>query len=140
MTNRSSTLWLEQAPLVLASGSPFRRALLESAEIPLDVVPASIDERAIEAAKAAEGAGPDMIARALSEAKAASVSGAHAGRLVLGCDQTLALGAEAFHKPADMVGAAAHLRKLSGRKHHLHAGSRWRGMVRSSGRMWNPPQ
>ena len=41
----------------------------------------------------------------LAEAKALDVSERQPGRLVLGCDQTLSLGDELFHKPKDMEGA-----------------------------------
>jgi septum formation protein len=114
--------WLLDAPLVLASGSRFRRALLDAAEIPAETRPAQIDERAVEERLRESGAGPDAVARALAEAKACAVSALAPDRLVLGCDQTLALGKDAFHKPAGRDGARAHLRRLSGRKHHLHSG------------------
>ena len=42
-------LWLAAQPLVLASTSVVRRALLEAAGIPVEVRPAAIDERAVEA-------------------------------------------------------------------------------------------
>ena len=45
----------------------------------------------------------------------------HPGRLVLGADQTLALGAKRFAKPADRAAARAQLRALSGRTHELHS-------------------
>ncbi|TIV90116.1 MAG: septum formation inhibitor Maf, partial [Mesorhizobium sp.] len=41
--------------------------------------------------------------------------------LVLGCDQTLSLGDEVFHKPADMEGARRHLLALSGKTHQLNS-------------------
>ena len=43
------------------------------------------------------------------------------GRLVLGADQTLALGERSFHKPVDRAQAVAQLRALSGRRHELHS-------------------
>ena len=43
------------------------------------------------------------------------------GRLVLGADQTLALGARQFAKPADRAAAREQLRALSGRVHELHS-------------------
>ena len=45
----------------------------------------------------------------------------HPGVLVLGCDQTLSLGDEIFHKPADMEGARRQLLALSGKTHHLNS-------------------
>jgi septum formation protein len=88
------------------------------------VHPALIDERHFEASlrQSQPDAGPEAIARGLSEAKALAVSALEPGLLVLGCDQTLALGNEAFHKPAGKAGAKEHLLKLSGKAHHLHSG------------------
>ena len=40
---------------------------------------------------------------------------------MLGCDQTLSLGDEMFHKPADMEGARRHLLALSGKTHQLNS-------------------
>ena len=50
-------LWLAARPLVLASKSAARRALLEAAGVPIEIRPASIDERAVEARAAAGGRG-----------------------------------------------------------------------------------
>ena len=41
-------LWLAAEPLVLASKSAARRALLEGAGMPIEIEPADIDERGIE--------------------------------------------------------------------------------------------
>ncbi|RUY14205.1 Maf family protein, partial [Mesorhizobium sp. M7A.F.Ca.CA.004.12.1.1] len=57
----------------------------------------------------------------LAEAKATEVSERRPGALVLGCDQTLSLVDEVFHKPADMEGARRHLLALSGRTHQLNS-------------------
>ena len=107
--------------IVLASGSPFRKAMLEAAGVDIDVVPAKIDERAVEKTLEGTGASPEDVAQVLAEAKALDVSERHPGRLVLGCDQTLSLGDELFHKPADMEGARRHLLTLSGRTHQLNS-------------------
>lgn len=107
--------------LILASGSPFRKKLLEHAGIEVEAIPADLDERALEAPLADSGASPEDVALVLAEAKATAVSEEHPGRLVLGCDQTLSLGDEVFHKPADMEAARRHLLKLSGRTHHLNS-------------------
>ncbi|MGF7008161.1 Maf-like protein [Aminobacter sp. BE322] len=107
--------------LILASGSPFRKKLLEHAGIGVEAIPADLDERALEAPLADSGASPEDVALVLAEAKATAVSEKHPGRLVLGCDQTLSLGDEVFHKPSDMEGARRHLLKLSGQTHHLNS-------------------
>ncbi|MDQ2634047.1 MAG: Maf-like protein [Pseudomonadota bacterium] len=106
---------------VLASGSRFRKAMLEAAGVDIDVAPAQIDERAVEEALQGTGASPEDLAQVLAEAKALDVSEKMPGRLVLGCDQTLSLGDELFHKPKDMEDARRHLLKLSGRTHQLNS-------------------
>ena len=106
---------------MLASGSPFRKAMLEAAGVDIDVVPAKIDERSVEKTLEGTGASPEDVAQVLAEAKALDVSERSPGRLVLGCDQTLSLGEELFHKPADMEGARRHLLKLSGKTHQLNS-------------------
>jgi septum formation protein len=113
------SLWLADDSLVLASKSAARRAMLEAAGIPLAVHPADLDERALEPGAAAAGAG--AVAAHLAREKAAHVARQNPGRLVLGADQTLALGGELFAKPADRAAARDQLRALSGRTHELHA-------------------
>jgi septum formation protein len=107
--------------IILASGSPFRKKLLENAGIAFTAVPASIDERAVEATLEGSGATPEDVALVLAEAKALDVSEKYPGTLVIGSDQTLSLGDDVFHKPADMEAARRHLLKLSGRTHHLNS-------------------
>jgi septum formation protein len=107
--------------IVLASGSQFRKAMLEAAGVDIDVVPAKIDERTVEKTLEGTGASPEDVAQVLAEAKALDVSERQPGRLVLGCDQTLSLDDELFHKPRDMEDARRHLLKLSGRTHQLNS-------------------
>jgi septum formation protein len=107
--------------LILASASPFRRAMLENAGVAVDAVPAELDERTLEEPLKDSGASPEDVALVLAEAKAVDVSTRRPGALVLGCDQTLSLGDEIFHKPADMEGARRHLLALSGRTHQLNS-------------------
>jgi septum formation protein len=105
--------------LVLASGSPFRREMLENAGVDVEVVRPALDERAIEAPLA--GVAPEDVALVLAEAKALDVSERLPDALVLGCDQTLSLGDRIFHKPADMEDARRHLLALSGTTHRLNS-------------------
>jgi septum formation protein len=112
-------LWLAADPLVLASRSSVRRTLLDAAGVPIDVVPADLDEREVEAG--APSLSPPEVAALLSRSKARSVARRHPGRLVLGADQMLALGRERFAKPADRAAARVQLRALAGRTHELHS-------------------
>lgn len=107
--------------IILASGSSFRKAMLENAGVDFEAILADIDERAVEAALEGSGVTPEDVALVLAEAKALDVSEKHPGALVLGCDQTLSLGETLFHKPGDMEGARRHLLALSGRTHQLNS-------------------
>ena len=112
-------LWLASAPLVIASKSAVRRAVLEAAGIPLEVRPAEIDERGIEARTPT--AGPGEVASLLAREKARAVARTMPDRLVLGADQTLALGTRRFSKPVDRAAAREQLRALRGQTHELHS-------------------
>jgi septum formation protein len=104
--------------LVLASKSAARRAVLEAAGIPVSIHPAEIDERAVE--QGANGGAAD-IAALLAREKARAVAARRPGELVVGADQTLALGERRFSKPKNRSEAAAQLRDLRGRSHELHS-------------------
>ena len=107
--------------IILASGSPFRKTMLVNAGLDIEAVPADVDERALEAPLKDSDVSPEDVASILAEAKATEVSERRPGALVLGCDQTLSLGDEVFHKPADMEGARRHLLALSGKTHQLNS-------------------
>ena len=112
-------LWLKPEPLVLASRSAIRRTVLEAAGIPVEVFPADVDERAIEAR--ASAADPGEVAALLAWSKAKATASGRPGRIVLGADQTLALGSRRFSKPTDRASARAQLRELRGKTHALHS-------------------
>ncbi len=112
-------LWLAEAPIVLASKSAVRHAMLRDAGLAVEIVPADIDERAIE-----QDAGlrdPGEVAALLAREKARAIADRLPDRLVLGADQTLALGERRFSKPTDRAAARAQLEALSGRTHELHS-------------------
>ena len=113
------TVWHGKYPLVLASQSRARQALLANAGIAFEAISADIDERQIQAASGLSA--PGEIASLLARRKALSVSSSQAGKTVVGADQTLALGARLFSKPADHAQAAEQLRALAGSSHDLHA-------------------
>lgn len=107
--------------IVLASGSVFRKKMLEDAGLAIEAVKPQIDERAVEAAVANSGVGPEDLALILAEAKALEVSQNRPGALVIGTDQTLSIGDEVLHKPRDMEEARRRLLALSGRTHQLNS-------------------
>jgi septum formation protein len=113
------TLWCGNDPLILASQSRARQALLKGAGIDFEAVPADIDERAVQQASGLTA--PDDIARLLAREKASFVSSRRPGQFVVGADQTLALGQKLFSKPAGRAAAAKQLRELAGRSHELHS-------------------
>ena len=113
------TLWRADLPVVLTSKSAVRRAVLEAAGVPVEVDAAEIDERGIEAGSGLTG--PGAVAKLLATEKARAVSIKQSGRIVLGADQTLALGEQRFSKAADRAGAREQLRALRGKTHALHS-------------------
>ena len=112
-------LWLAPQPLVLASKSDIRGKMLAAAGLRFDIRSSQIDERAVEDQSGVIDAA--AVARHLARAKAEAVATSLPGRLILGADQTLALGAKRLRKPADRAEAAEQLRTLRGGTHELHS-------------------
>jgi septum formation protein len=112
-------LWLDPNPLILASRSTARRAMLMAAGIPVEMSPADIDERSVESR-----AGPldaSQAAVLLAREKARSAGAQFSNRFVVGADQTLALGNRRFAKPGTHAAVRDQLRALAGRTHELHS-------------------
>lgn len=109
---------------ILASASPARRRLLQSAGIEPRVVVSGVDEAAVEATFDPTGDTP--LAGALAELKARAVAAALdpslKGSLVLGCDSMLALDGEALGKPVDAADAVARWKAMRGRSGVLQTG------------------
>lgn len=105
-------------PVILASGSASRRAVLAAAGVAAESVAPNVDEESYRTAMRANGVPVRDQAMQLAEMKAVRVSQARTG-LVIGGDQMLALGDEAFDKPRDMAEAKSHLMRLSGKSHTL---------------------
>jgi septum formation protein len=112
--------WSAPAPLILASKSLARRTMLSAVGIPIEIVHAQIDERAIERTLG-EKRDPDELALLLSWEKASAVSFNLPSRIVVGADQTLAMGSVRFNKPANRDEAREQLRRLRGQSHTLHS-------------------
>lgn len=115
------SLWRAGDPLLLASRSLARLAVLRGAGLLVEARAVDLDERAIEAEARNAGAAPDDVARVLAREKALAASALAPDRLVLGADQTLAIAGDILHKPADLGEARGQLQRLSGRTHVLHS-------------------
>jgi septum formation protein len=105
---------LSAGPLVLASGSPQRRAILEQLGVRFVVRVPRVEERS------AGDPRERVAANALLKARAVD------GGRVLGADTAVAVGDEAFGKPAGAAEAERFLRRLSGRDHEVMTGISFR--------------
>jgi septum formation protein len=112
-------LWHGAGKLVLASQSESRHAILAAAGIPHEIEPAHLEEREIERRAGANDVA--HVAALLAREKALAISGRRPGRLVLGADQTLAVGTHSLSKPRDRAAAREQLMRLRGRTHELHS-------------------
>jgi septum formation protein len=113
------SFWRHPQPLILASKSAIRRQLLERAGLPVEIVPAEVDERGLE--QAAGPLPPPEVAALLADAKARTVATGRPGRIIVAADQTLSCQGCIFSKPEGRDGARTQLATLRGRPHELHA-------------------
>ncbi len=108
----------ETLPLILASSSPRRRELLQSAGYEFEVIdpplPEPADERRVML--------PGQLAEALAYFKARSVAEQYPNRCVLSADTVVSLGGKAIGKPADAEEAHRMLSSLSGTRHSVITG------------------
>lgn len=103
-------------PLILASASPRRHALLALTGWQFAVHPTQADETPYPDEEA------KTFVRRMSETKAALCAAQIGPRpaLILACDTTVALAGDILNKPADAAEAAVMLQRLRGRTHHVH--------------------
>jgi len=103
-------------PLLLASTSPQRRAILEQLGIPFDVVAPTYVEHD------SPDADPVELVRTHARGKARSVAAGADGRPVLGVDTAVVLDDVTYGKPANATDAERMLERLSGRTHVVVSG------------------
>jgi septum formation protein len=103
-------------PLLLASTSPQRKAILEQLHIPFDVVAPNYDEATL------EGADPLQVVREHAHGKAWSVADIAEDRPVIGVDTAVVLEGRIFGKPANASDAEQMLEELSGKTHVVVSG------------------
>ncbi len=102
-------------PLVLASASPRRRALLAQIGLAPTVAPTGADETW-------PGGEPGPAVEALALRKARAAGDAHADALVLAADTVVVLGSDVLNKPATPDEAHEMLARLSGQTHTVYTG------------------
>lgn len=102
------------APLLLASTSPYRRALLERLMLPFEVAAPRVDETP------RPGETPEATALRLAAEKARAVASAHPSAVVIGSDQVAVLDGRPLGKPGTHEAAVAQLMACRGRSVVFH--------------------
>lgn len=102
--------------LILASSSPYRRALLERLGLPFEVVPPAVDE------SVAPNEPAEQLVLRLALAKAQTVARGRRAALVIGADQVAVHAGTVVGKPGNHAQALAQLRRASGGRVTLHTG------------------
>jgi septum formation protein len=100
--------------LVLASGSPRRKVLLEALRLDFDVEPADVDERRL------PDEAPSVYVERVARSKAASI--AAPDRFVIAADTTVVHEGRVMGKPAHPEEARSMLRRLQGETHEVVTG------------------
>src|SRR5919197_3534565 len=103
----------DDRPIILASGSPRRRQLLEMLGIVFRVVAPDVDEGRAPAEL------PEGYVTRLAREKAATVAGREPGGVVLAADTTVVMRGHIFGKPETPADARDMLRRLEGRQHQV---------------------
>lgn len=100
--------------VVLASGSPRRRELLNMIGVAHEIMPADIDERYF------PGEDPPAHAERLAREKAAAVAPRAGDALIIAADTIVVVDGDVLGKPPSAAEAAEMLRRLAGRSHTVH--------------------
>lgn len=102
-------------PLILASSSPYRRALLGKLMLPFTCQTPAIDETPH------PGETPPVTALRLAEEKARKIAETYDHAWIIGCDQVATINGEHIGKPGDHAGAVKQLSALSGQVVVFHS-------------------
>lgn len=105
--------------LILASGSKTRAQMLQQAGVKFQQLVPVADEDAIKADLLKSGAPARMVADALAETKARTMSYVHTEAFVLGADQIMVCEGKVFSKARSVDEAKDTLKVLSGKDHQL---------------------
>jgi len=102
--------------LVLASSSPFRKALLEKLQLSFECDSPDVDET-----PGTDESIEDMVKR-LSESKARALASHHPDALIIGSDQSASLNGQVLHKPGNFETAFKQLKAASGQTITFYTG------------------
>lgn len=116
MVRETSTPSIARPPLVLASASPRRRALLAGLGLEFQVEPTDIDETP------RPGETPEDLVRRLSRRKAQVAARRCQGTLVIAADTVVALDGDLLGKPGNEAENRTFLERLAGREHEVYTG------------------
>lgn len=106
-------------PLILASGSSIRQAMLRNLGLTFSVVPSGIDEESLKTKNAHQPI--PKRALALAQAKALSVATQYPAHLTIGADQMCEFSGNILSKPITYDKAEAQLAMLAGNTHYQHS-------------------
>ncbi len=102
--------------IILASTSPYRRALLERLQFDFRCIAPDVNEEPV------PGESPCGLAQRLSRAKAHAVAELHPDALVIGSDQVASIDDRKIGKPGSFEAAKAQLQLSSGKDVHFYTG------------------
>ncbi len=102
--------------LILASGSPRRKQLLEQAQLEFSISTSSVDESFNQTET------PDQVVEQLAERKARDVFLRHEDCIIIGADTIVSINGEILGKPNNEEEAKEMLRLLSGKNHEVYTG------------------
>ncbi|MBU3803371.1 MAG: septum formation inhibitor Maf [Candidatus Cellulosilyticum pullistercoris] len=102
--------------LILASGSPRRKELMQILPWPFEVKTKEVVE------VISETLSPEENVKALAYQKASAVAKDYPSRIVIGADTVVCLDGEIMGKPQDRMQAQMMLERLSGKEHHVYTG------------------
>lgn len=108
------------APIILASKSVARTAVLTGAGVAFETHVSGVDEDAVKTALLGQGGTPRDVADALAELKAVKISRGRPG-FVIGADQTLEFEGGLYDKAETVEAARTRLKLLRGKPHKLHS-------------------
>ena len=102
--------------IVLASGSPRRKEILENMNLKFDIIKSEIEETIV------ENESPEELVKRLSYEKAHDIASKNLDSIVIGADTIVVLNNNVLGKPKDEDEAFNMLKQMSGKEHDVITG------------------